>query len=279
MPTTSIVSSAAGTIVDVDGDSRLINVPLDEVFVSDDPAAYVASVWADGSRLAANELTPLPPIGTQEVWAAGVTYEVSRTARMEESEAAADVYERVYDAERPELFFKANARSVVGAEAAIRVRADSSWNVPEPELALAVSRSGRIFGVTVGNDVSSRSIEGENPLYLPQAKIYDGACALGPRLVLTDDAGGWPAATSIRLTIERDAGVVFDDATTTARIRRPFSELAEYLCREMTFPAGAYLLTGAGLVPEAPFTLLPGDVVSITIDGIGTLTNPVARPR
>ncbi len=197
---------------------------------------------------------------------------------MEESEAAADVYERVYDAERPELFFKATARRVAGPDADVRIRADSAWNVPEPELTLAVTSAGVIFGVTIGNDMSSRDIEGENPLYLPQAKVYDGSTALGPAIVLVDDdAAGWPAATTVALDIERDGERVYSGSTSTSRIRRPFVELVDYLFRDNSFPDGCFLMTGAGVVPPAGFTLLDGDTVSITIDGIGTLRNPVRQ--
>lgn len=228
--------------------------------------------------LSSGSLTLLPPIDdTQEVWAAGVTYERSRTARMEESEAAgtSDVYDRVYRAERPELFFKANGWRAAGPGGLVRVRRDSAWNVPEPEMTLVIAASGRIVGVTVGNDVSSRDIEGENPLYLPQAKVYDGACALGPRIRLLRD-GEWNLADrSIALRIERSSATVFSGETSTARMQRTPEYLAGWLTRELRFPAGAFLMTGTGIVPPDGFTLAPGDVVSITIDGIGTLENQV----
>ena len=218
----------------------------------------------------------LAPLDTQEVWAAGVTYERSRVARREESAGGGDFYDKVYEAERPELFLKATGgHRVAGPGAPIRVRGDSAWNVPEPEMTLVLSSAGRIVGVTVGNDVSSRDIEGENPLYLPQAKVYDGACALGPMIRILDDEldlNNLP----IHLTITRGGETAFDAETSTARMKRTPDELASYLFRELSFPDGAFLMTGTGIVPPDDFSLAPGDVVSITIDGVGTLTNPVA---
>jgi len=222
----------------------------------------------------ANEI--LAPIGSQEVWAAGVTYYRSRSARIEESKDAGGgtFYDRVYSANRPELFFKATARRVIGPGGNIRIRTDATWSVPEPELTLVINPAAEIVGYTIGNDMSSRDIEGENPLYLPQAKVYDGSCALGPCVLLAD--GPLPKTTNIRITIKRDGGVVFTGSTSIAEIKREFSELVSYLFRDNTFPAGACLMTGTGVVPEDDFTLSHGDVVSITIDGIGTLSNKVA---
>jgi 2-dehydro-3-deoxy-D-arabinonate dehydratase len=220
--------------------------------------------------------TLLPPIGSQEVWAAGVTYYRSRDARMEESRdaGAASFYDRVYDAPRPELFLKAAAWRVVGPGAPIRVRGDSHWSVPEPELVLVVNAAGAIVGYTVGNDVSARDIEGENPLYLPQAKVYDGSCAVGPAVWISEAP---PVdSTAIRLEITRAGDVVFADDTTVGNIKRPLEELVEYLRRETSFPTGCYLFTGTGIVPPDEFTLSSGDEVRITIDPIGTLTNVVA---
>lgn len=217
----------------------------------------------------------LAPIGTQEVWAAGVTYYRSRNARMEESKNAGggDFYSKVYDADRPELFFKAPHYRVVGTGKNVRIRGDSKWNVPEPELTLVINRSGKIVGYTIGNDMSSRDIEGENPLYLPQAKSYDGSCALGPCLLITDK----PLAleTPIQLEIQRAGKPVFTGQTTLAQIKRPLPSLVEFLFRETSFPNGAFLLTGTGIIPDAPFTLAKNDIVSITIPPIGTLTNKV----
>ena len=216
------------------------------------------------------------PVESQEVWAAGVTYERSREARTAESNEP-DVYERVYDAERPELFFKAAGWRARGPEESIAVRADSTWDVPEPELALVVAADLTVVALTIGNDVSSRSIEGDNPLYLPQAKVYDGSCAVGPALVLVDDVS---QARTIAAEIERDGTVVWKDETSTARLRREADELAEWLGRAMSFPCGAVLLTGTGIVPPDDFSLKAGDVVRISIDGLGTLTNPVdVAPR
>jgi len=223
---------------------------------------------------AANEI--LAPIGSQEVWAAGVTYYRSRSARIEESKDAGGgtFYDRVYSAERPELFFKATARRVIGPGGNIRIRSDATWSVPEPELTLVINPAAEIVGYTIGNDMSSRDIEGENPLYLPQAKVYDGSCALGPCVLLAD--GPLPKTTNISITIKRHGGVVFTGSTSIAEIKREFCELVSYLFRDNTFPAGACLMTGTGVVPEDDFTLAHGDVVTITIDGIGTLSNTVA---
>jgi len=218
----------------------------------------------------------LPPIEEQEVWAAGVTYFRSRTARMAESAATGGMsfYDRVYSAERPEIFFKSTPHRVVGPGEAVRIRRDSRWNVPEPELTLLVSPGGRILGYTVGNDMSSRDIEGENPLYLPQAKVYDRSCALGPGILISAEP---PApSTGIHIDIRRDGASVFADRTTLAEMKRRPAELVEYLFRENSFPDGCFLLTGTGIIPSDSFTLASGDEIAITIDGIGTLTNPVA---
>ncbi len=217
----------------------------------------------------------LPPVEpAQEVWASGVTYEMSREARMAES-AEADVYEKVYDAERPELFFKATGHRVIGHEGTVRVRRDSHWNVPEPELVLLLNGSMEIVGYTAGNDVSSRDIEGENPLYLPQAKIYDGSCSLGPGIVLPADPGEL-GDLPIGLRVRRDGEVVFEGETSTSRIRRPFEELAGYLGRELSLPGGALLMTGTGIVPEEAFTLTPGDVAEISVGEL-VLVNEVSH--
>jgi len=218
----------------------------------------------------------LAPIGSQEVWAAGVTYYRSRDARVEESKDAGggDFYSRVYAAPRPEIFFKATPHRVVGPGGPVRIRADSKWNVPEPELALAVNSRGEIFGYTVCNDMSSRDIEGENPLYLPQAKVYDGCCALGPCLLVSPEPP--PKSTAIRLEILRGGKPAFDGSTTLARIKRTFEELTGWLFRDNSFPRGLLFSTGTGIVPPNEFSLRSGDRVRITIDGVGTLENPVA---
>lgn len=230
-------------------------------------------------------LVPLPsfsldtdivaPIGTQEVWAAGVTYFRSRTARMEESKDAGggSFYDRVYLADRPELFFKATPHRVAGHQQNVRLRQDSKWNVPEPELTLAVNSAGRIIGYTIGNDMSSRDIEGENPLYLPQAKVYAHSCGLGPGVLLSDSL--LPDTTAIRLEIVRAGDSVFSGETALSEMKRKPPELVEYLFRDNSFPQGCFLLTGTGIVPPDEFTLDHGDEISITIDGVGTLVNRV----
>jgi len=238
----------------------------------------------DGPQQRAPDATPclaptqaelLAPIGSQEVWAAGVTYYRSRDARMEESKDAGggDFYAKVYEAERPELFFKALAYRVVGPGAPVRIRRDAKWSVPEPELTLVINSRGVIVGYTIGNDMSSRDIEGENPLYLPQAKVYDGSCALGPCVYLTREP--LSPDTKIDLTIRREGNVVFSGATTVRSIKRPFAELVAYLYRETSFPNGCLLMTGTGIVPPTDFTLQRADEITIKIDGIGELCNRV----
>jgi 2-dehydro-3-deoxy-D-arabinonate dehydratase len=218
----------------------------------------------------------LPPVdGLTEVWASGVTYQRSSAARQEESQVA-DVYARVYDADRPELFFKSPAWRVCGPGEPIGIRPDSAVNVPEPELAVVCNAGGEIVGVTICNDVSSRSIEGENPLYLPQAKVYTGACALGPGIVPAWQLGDLRALT-ISVTVRRGGRLAWDGQTSTAQLHRDPGDLVDYLFRHAQFPHGAVLSTGTGLVPELDFTLEPGDVVRIEIAGIGSLTN-IVRP-
>jgi 2-dehydro-3-deoxy-D-arabinonate dehydratase len=217
------------------------------------------------------------PVVSQEVWASGVTYLRSREARMQESKDAGggDFYAKVYNAERPELFFKSAPYRVVGHNQLVRIRKDSQWNVPEPELTLFICSEGTIEGYTVGNDMSSRDIEGENPLYLPQAKSYDGAAALGPCLYVPES----PIAedTLIQIQIKRGQSTVFQDEIRISRMKRKHQELVDYLTREMSFPSGTYLMTGTGIVPPDDFTLNTGDTVSITIEHIGTLTNTVSQ--
>jgi 2-dehydro-3-deoxy-D-arabinonate dehydratase len=241
-----------------------------------DPVAAARAAAPDAPPLAEGAAAELlAPVDRQEIWAAGVTYERSRQARREESPEGGDFYDRVYEAARPELFFKALPHRVSSPGAAIRIRRDSSWNVPEPELALVLSARGDVVGYTIGNDVSSRSIEGENPLYLPQAKVYEGSCALGPAVALAGPAID-PRALTVGLTIRRSGQVAFAGETSTARLRRSPQDLAAWLCRELTFLWGAVLLTGTGIVPPESFTLQAGDVVEIAIEGIGVLTNPVS---
>ena len=217
----------------------------------------------------------LAPVVSQEVWAAGVTYYRSRKARIEESQSAGggDFYDRVYAAERPELFFKATGRRVVGPGQAVRIRSDAHWSVPEPELVLFANSAGTIMGCTIGNDMSSRDIEGENPLYLPQAKVYAGSCAVGPCILLCHEP---ERSTTIRLEISRGGEVAFVGTTTLMELKRGFKELVDFLFRDNTFPDGVFLMTGTGIVPNDDFTLRSGDIVRIEIDGIGRLENQVA---
>ncbi len=245
-------------------------------------SADLQALCADAVHQAATPVdlatqTLLPPIHSQEVWAAGVTYFRSRSARIEESKEAGggDFYDRVYVAERPELFFKASGPRVIGPGGHVRIRRDARWSVPEPELTLLLSASGTITACTLGNDMSSRDIEGENPLYLPQAKVYDGSCALGPGL--------WLCPTPllldtlhIDLQIVRAGHIEFAASVPLTELKRTPETLAAYLFRENTFPHGCFLMTGTGIVPADTFTLAAGDVIHITLDPIGTLTNTVA---
>ncbi len=229
-----------------------------------------------GPGLMLDAVRLLPPIDSQEVWGAGVTYERSKVARQEESEQGGSFYDLVYRADRPELFFKATPSRVVGPGEAIVVRGDTGWCVPEPELALVISPSLDLVGFTIGNDVSARDIEGVNPLYLPQAKVYRGCCALGPGITVAADM---PALSEveIRLEIDRGGRVAFDGSTPGSRMVRSYRELIDWLARDNVFPDGVVLLTGTGIVPPDEFTLQTGDVVRISISGIGTLTNEVVQ--
>ncbi|QDS87511.1 Fumarylacetoacetate (FAA) hydrolase family protein [Rosistilla ulvae] len=218
----------------------------------------------------------LPPIDRQEVWAAGVTYKRSQTARMEESEAAASCYDRVYVADRPELFLKATPHRVRGDGQELRIRTDATWNVPEPEVTLVLNSRMQIVGYTIGNDMSSRDIEGENPLYLPQAKVYDQCAGLGPWITLSTAMPPREQMT-IDLQIDRDGQTVFSQSTAADQMARSFEDLASWLGRDNSFPNGAFLMTGTGIVPGTDFTLAAGDVVRISIAGIGTLTNSIVQ--
>lgn len=255
---------------------RLADLEWDALFNHENLYAYleeIASTYTAVPEPAAETL--LAPIGTQEVWAAGVTYFRSRTARMEESKDAGGgtFYDRVYEAERPEIFFKATPQRVANPGQGMHLRTDSKWMVPEPELTLAINQRGEIIGFTVGNDLSCRDIEGENPLYLPQAKCFKLCAAVGPCILITPH----PLDTSSRilLKIERANQPVFEGQATLDQLKRSPSELAGFLYQDNTFPSGALLMTGTGIVPGDDFTLQGGDVVSITIDGIGTLVNPM----
>ncbi|HET6279549.1 MAG TPA: fumarylacetoacetate hydrolase family protein [Polyangia bacterium] len=267
-----------GVVVEQDQRYFSISTAWDDIFRASDPPALIsAAVKAAGQGAAA--LDPreiLAPTSRQEVWASGVTYYRSRDARMEESVVAGggDFYARVYEAERPELFFKASPFRVVGPGQPVRCRRDARWNVPEPELTLAVNAAGKIFGYTVGNDMSARDIEGENPLYLPQAKTYDGSCALGPCVLVPPSPLG--KTTAIKLEIVRDGSTVFAGDTTLAQLKREPDLLVSFLTRETSFPDGVFLMTGTGIVPANDFTLRAGDEIRIDITDIGRLVNVVA---
>jgi 2-dehydro-3-deoxy-D-arabinonate dehydratase len=268
-----------GWIVETDAGDRVEVVPPDTgtLTARDDLHAYLTSQLAAGRGAPPEALsTLLAPVERQEVWAAGVTYFRSRTARMEESKVASGgtFYDLVYNAERPELFCKAPAWRVIGPGGTVRIRKDATWNVPEPEFTLVLSSTGRITGYTIGNDMSSRDIEGANPLYLPQAKVYDGSCAIGPAILVTDQP--LPRTSAIAIEIHRGGQTVFTGGTTAADMKRDFETLVRYLYSELTFPDGALLLTGTGVIPPDEFTLQSGDDIRITIDQIGTLQNTVA---
>lgn len=271
-----------GIVLQHDNISYLLDYDWDELINRDALHQYLISILTElpilsnenAAVILNNRL--LAPVGTQEVWAAGVTYLRSREARMEESadSGAADLYDKVYAAERPELFFKATPQRVAGHNETVYIRRDSTWNVPEPELALYINSKGSIQGYTIGNDVSSRSIEGENALYLPQAKVFEKCAGLGPCLYVPEQPV--PKDTAIKMSIYRSGGAVYNDETSISRMKRSLTELAGFLYRECDFPAGSFLMTGTCLVPPNNFTLQPGDIVSISIDHIGTLVNPVS---
>mgnify|MGYP002622874196 FL=1 len=283
------VRLADGTvhIVAVEDDSvRLLDLSqveechsLGDILERPEPAGLARFlIDPNASPIAHSEVTFLAPIDDQEVWAAGVTYKRSQTARMEESEHGATHYDRVYTADRPELFFKATPHRVAGPGQPVRVREDSRWSVPEPEFTIAISSAGQIVGYTIGNDMSARDIEGENPLYLPQAKVYSDCCALGPCLLLAEKPLDLPS-TRISLSIVRKGTEVFAGETTLGQLHRTLEELTGWVMRENTFPHGVFLLTGTGIVPPDKFTCEAGDEISMTVTGIGTLTNPVVRGR
>jgi len=274
-----VFAASHGLLLEQDGAWRRPATPvsLDDLFTAPDPVRLVDTLYAGAAPATAPDAAQLQaPIQNQEVWASGVTYLRSMTARMEEAREAGggNFYDRVYNAERPELFFKATPPRVVGPGGKVRIRSDSKWNVPEPELTLAINSAGRIFGFSIGNDMSSRDIEGENPLYLPQAKTYAGSAGLGPCLVVTDTLPG--ADMAIQIAILRKGQTVFSGATSVGQIKRPLPSLAEYLFRDNIFPRGAWLMTGTGIVPPDSFTLDHGDEIRITIEPVGTLSNTVA---
>jgi 2-dehydro-3-deoxy-D-arabinonate dehydratase len=272
-----LYSTDQGAVLERDG--VWLQLPADydwdALFTAEAPLAWLESQATRATPIAQlGRLLSLPK--SQEVWAAGVTYQRSRVARVAESKQAGGgtFYDKVYDAERPELFFKASPARVAASGEPVRIRRDSRWNVPEPELALVIDSRGRILGYTIGNDMSSRDIEGENPLYLPQAKVYHRSAALGPGIWLAET----PLApdTTISIEIRRGSGVVFQGTTTISQIKRSFAELVEFLFREDIFPTGCFLMTGTGIVPPDDFTLAGGDEIAITIPPIGTLINTVA---
>ena len=266
-----------GLVVEHQGRAWEVDELLDTLIARPDVHAFLDQQIRSGySSGALDRSKVLAPIGTQEVWAAGVTYLRSRAARMAESKDAGggDFYDRVYTAERPELFFKSLPHKVVGPGGAVGLRSDATWSVPEPELALLINPRGQIIGYTIGNDMSSRDIEGQNPLYLPQAKVYNRSCALGPGVLMTPHP--LPQTTRIRIEIERAEQVAFEGETSLAQMKRTPEELVAYLYRDQQFPFGCFLLTGTGIVPPDSFTLKKGDTVRIGIEGIGVLVNPVS---
>jgi 2-dehydro-3-deoxy-D-arabinonate dehydratase len=255
---------------------RLREPHLDALFTAEAPAQWLDAQIAIAEPIMAPSAFSAP-IENQEVWAAGVTYLRSRDARMEEASetggGGGSFYDKVYDAERPELFFKATPHRVVGDRGEVRVRSDARWNVPEPEVVLALNHTGKIFGFTIGNDMSSRDIEGENPLYLPQAKVYRGCCALGPGIVVREPL---PRDTTIALEIRRGESTIFSGQSSLAQMKRQFAELVSFLFRDNDFPRGCLLLTGTGIIPPADFTLMAGDQIEIRVKGLGALVNQVA---
>jgi len=276
-----LFKTTKGIVLQRGGSFRFVDAEWDSLVAKDDLHEWLTCLDAGSydDEAAAKAVTEhlLAPIGSQEIWACGVTYFNSQMARREESELAGggDFYSRVYHAERPEIFFKSTAHRAAGHQQAVRIRADSSWDVPEPELTLVVSPSGKILGYTVGNDMSSRSIEGENPLYLPQAKTYEQSAGIGPGLLITTQA--LSPQTQIMLQIFRHDELVFSGKTLISAINRKFEELVAWLFRELDFPTGAYVMTGTGIVPSSEFTLEPGDRIEIEITGVGKLVQPVVR--
>ena len=270
--------TVAGCVVEENNQYySLPGISIDFLLAREDLPEYLSEAISQSPVLAEFRVADITaPISHQEVWAAGVTYYRSRGARMEESKDAGggDFYDRVYSAERPEIFFKSTASRTVGSGGKVRIRADAHWSVPEPELTLVVSPKGRIVGYTIGNDMSSRDIEGENPLYLPQAKVYSGSCALGPGILVSD--GPLPNSTEITLEIDRSDRVEFSGSIGLSELKRDPKTLVEYLMRDNLFPSGCFLMTGTGIVPPSSFTLASGDRIRITIEPIGTLENEVA---
>ncbi|MEL6105297.1 MAG: fumarylacetoacetate hydrolase family protein [Planctomycetota bacterium] len=249
---------------------------LSDLIAAESPIEAIKSLSTETAIAIDESVRWLPPIDDQEVWAAGVTYKRSQTARMEESEAAASCYDRVYEADRPELFFKATPHRVSGHKQPLRIRSDATWNVPEPEITLVISPDMRIVGLTIGNDMSSRDIEGENPLYLPQAKCYNQCAGLGPWIAFHDKLPT-PESLKVHLIIYRGEEAVFEQSTSGDQMARTFEDLVGWLGRDNSFPTGVFLMTGTGIVPTTEFTLQRGDLVHISIAEIGTLSNTIVQ--
>lgn len=275
-----VYNTSNGVILEEDNQLYRADESWDEFINDDDVVRKAQKIIASGNPIGTG--TPdniLAPVVSQELWACGVTYLKSKVGRQEESKnsGGGDFYGRVYDAERPEVFFKATAHRIARPGAPVNIRKDSTWDVPEPELTLMVTSSGNIVGYTIGNDMSSRSIEGENPLYLPQAKTYDDCASVGPCIYLTDEL--LDPSTEIRLEIYREGKEVFKEAITISQMKRGVKELVSYVTRACSFPKGCLIMTGTGIVPEHPFTLQENDDIRITIQGIGTLRNPVRKMK
>jgi len=272
-PAVARIANNFATVLDLSGTGV---TTLSQLLSSERLVEWTRDLPAASPSIPLENVQWLPPIDDQEVWAAGVTYKRSQTARMEESEAAASCYDRVYTAARPELFFKATPNRCSGHLGKLRIRSDATWNVPEPELTLVLSNTGKIVGYTVGNDMSSRDIEGDNPLYLPQAKVYNQCCGLGPWIALADSMP--PRETiAIFLKIIRSNETVFSGETNVAQMARKLEDLVQWLIRDNDLPNGAFMLTGTGVVPDSSFTLAKDDTVHISISGIGTLTNTIVQ--
>ncbi len=271
-----VYKTKKGIIIEKENKSWLLKDTDWDEFINDDHIFEKIEKLISSLPEAGNIIEDiLPPVGNQELWACGVTYLRSKVGRQEESKSSggADFYEKVYEAERPEVFFKSTAHRIVGHQAKVNIRKDSTWDVPEPELTLAVTSSGKIIGYTIGNDMSSRSIEGENPLYLPQAKTYDACAAVGPCIFITKSPPD--GATLIQLEINRNGKQVFEGNVALNQMKRTPEELVSFVYRECSFPYGALIMTGTGIVPGHDFTLQSGDEIKITIDPIGTLINSV----